>query len=62
MDIRIPTRWIVEIAKSLQEDPTKAQWQFDSLGNILAVTRVTGIKNQNGNDVDSLDFEYNPGD
>jgi len=61
--LRIPTKWIVQIAEDLKVEPNKHRWSFVSDGgNVLAVERIIKVDDRDHHLVDSLDFEYNPGD
>lgn len=56
-EIRILVRFLKELVSDLDSKPDHTEWNFTSpSGNVLNCKRVTG---QN---YDSIDFEYNPGD
>lgn len=69
--IRIPTRWILEMAEQIKANPELGEIVFTNEGgNVLQATRKTGpydpdVKQRLKIDRevwDSWDFEYNPGD
>lgn len=69
--IRIPTRWILEMAEKIKENPEISEIQFESFGsNVLQTTRLlipvppdekSRLKIP-FEQFDVWDFEYNPGD
>lgn len=65
--LRIPTRFLVELVENLKEHPEAAEMTFITYGgNVLLAKRVRGSRvgsapNATG-DYDSWDFFLNPGD
>jgi hypothetical protein len=55
--LRIPTRWLRDLAEDLKEHPDRLEWEFTTdLGNVLHVYRTE----RGGLDV--LDLSYNDGE
>lgn len=65
--IRIPAEWLKALVQELETNPDMTSMTFESSGgNVLVATRVRIPDMERdrplGRDVDSWDFEYNPGD
>ena len=59
--IRIPVKWLLEIAADLKTNPDKMAWEFTSNGWNVLVGKRTKSEDQH-HKYDGIDFELNPDD